>query len=283
MKKFLFILLLVLLIASLAYRIDTRKSPHELIGELMYFPSGVALRAVSMGFYAPLADLVWLRFIQYYGEHRMTNTRFELMYHILDILTTLDPRFLYAYTLGGLMLTHDAGRPDQAHTLLRKGMHENPDEWRIPFIYAFMNYVFLEEYDIARIYFGIAAQKPDAPDMPKRWHAFVTYYKLGDLETGLTLWIDFYNNTKNPEEKDIARYYIEKIKMKLDIAYLTKKVEYYSRKYGRPPYRLSELVTTGLIDSIPNEPHGGQYYIETHEVRSTWEGDLAERKSKNLQ
>jgi hypothetical protein len=272
-KRIILVLLVLLIIAGLAYLTDTTRSPHELIGELMYFHSGTALRAASMGLYAPLADLVWLRFIQYYGEHRTTDTRFELMYHILDILTALDPRFLYAYTLGGLMLTHDANRPDQARQLLKKGMYENPDEWRIPFIYAFMHYVFLQDYDVSKTYFGLAAQKPNAPDMPKRWHAFVTYYKLGDLNAGLALWIDLYNNTKNPEEREIALYYIRKIRMRLDIEYLTNKIVEFNKKYGRMPYRLSELITSGLIDNIPPEPHDGQYYIEGNEVRSTWTGE----------
>lgn len=280
MKRFIVILLLLGIIASLAYRIDAQKSPHELIGELMYFPSGFALRAVSMGFSAPLADLVWLRFIQYYGEHRLTDARFELMYHILDILTTLDPRFLYAYTLGGLMLTHDAQRPDQAQLLVKKGMIENPEDWRIPFIYAFLSYVFLQEYSTARTYFHLAAQKPGAPDMPKRWHAFVTYYKLGELRTGLALWLDLYNSTENPEEKEIARFYIEKIRMKLDIEYLTKKIEEFNETHNRIPYRLSELVMSGLIDSIPAEPHGGKYYIRERQVCSTWEDDLARKRSE---
>jgi hypothetical protein len=280
MKKFILILSLLLLIAGFSYLVDARKSPHELIGELMYFPSGIALRAGSMGYYAPLADVVWLRFIQYYGEHRLTDTRFQLMYHILDILTTLDPGFLYAYTLGGLMLTHDAQRPDQAHALLKKGMYENPEEWRIPFMYAFMNYVFLQEYHVARTYFGIAAQKPGAPDMVKRWHAFVTYSKLGDLKTGLALWIDFYEDTRNPEEKSIARYYIEKIRMRLDIEYLTEKVEEFKIRHGRQPYALSELITGATIDSIPSEPHGGRYYLDEGSVRSTWEINMKTRQDE---
>jgi hypothetical protein len=269
MKKYLFILLLVLLIASLAYRIDTRKSRHELIGELMYFPSGVALRAVSMGFYAPLSDLVWLRFIQYYGEHRLTDTKFELMYHILDILTTLDHRFYFAYSLGSLMLTHDAERPDQARQLLRKGIYANPDDWRLPFVYAFINYVFLNEYSTAQTYFRIAANKPNAPDRPKRWHAFVTYMKIGDLKTSLALWLDLYNTTDNLEEKAIAEIYIMSIKMKLDIEYLNDKVAQFNRQFGHMPSSLHQLVRTGIIDSLPEEPHGEKYLIRDGRVYST--------------
>ena len=270
-KKIVYIILLLLLIFNFSYRIDMKKSPHELIGEMMYFPSGIALRALSMGFYAPLADLVWLRFIQYYGEHRMSDAKFELMYHILDILTTLDSKFVYAYSLGALMLTHDAREPDQARNLLRKGITSNPDEWRIPFIYGFIHCVFLKEYNIAQTYFRISAMKPNAPDMPKRWAAFVTYFRLGDLKPALVLWYDLYNTTENPEEKEIAKFYINKIKMKLDIEFLNEKIEEFIKLAGRKPGNLRELITNGIVDSIPNEPHNKKYIIKKGKAYSTWE------------
>lgn len=273
MKNIIVIILLLLLIANFSYRIDLGKSPHELIGELMYFPSGTALRALSMGFYAPLSDLVWLRFIQYYGEHRMSGARFELMYHILDILTMLDKQFVHAYTLGGLMLTHDAERPDQARTLLRRGMQANPDDWRYPFMYGFIHYVFLREYNVAQAYFRISAQKPNAPDMPKRWAAFVIYYRLGDLKPALALWLDLYNNTKNPEEKTIAEHYIKKIKMKIDIELLNKRIADFTKLTGRKPFNLKELIIYGIIDSIPTEPHGCHYLLRNGEVYSTFQTD----------
>ena len=271
MKRFIIILLLILLMANFSYRVDLTRSPHELIGELMYFPSGTAIRILSIGFYAPLADLVWLRFVQYYGEHRMTDAKFEFMYHILDILTTLDPRFLYAYTLGGLMLTHDAQREDQAEKLLKKGMRKNPDEWRYPYMYGFINYVFLKEYNIAQTYFRLSSYKPNAPDIPKRWAAFTLYKKVGDLKAGLALWVDLYNSSENPEEKEIADFYIKKIKMILDIEFLNEKIEAYMKKIGRKPFNLEELITHNFIESIPDEPHGKKYIIRRGKAYSTWQ------------
>jgi hypothetical protein len=270
MKNIIVIILLLLLIANFSYRIDMKKSPHELIGEMMYFPSGIALKALSMGFYAPLADLVWLRFIQYYGEHRLSDAKFELMYHILDILTTLDSRFNYAYTLGSLMLTHDAQKPDQARILLKKGMIRNPDDWRYPFIYGFIHYVFLKEFTVAQTYFRISAMKPNAPDRAKRWAAFVSYFKTGDLKTSLALWIDLYNTTENPEEKKIAEIYIKNIKMKLDIEFLNNKIFEFTKQVGRKPFRLKELVTYGIVDSIPTEPHNKKYIIKKGKTYTTW-------------
>jgi len=270
MKKTLILLMLLVTIVGLAYLVDSKKSPHELIGELMYFPSGTALRAASMGFHAPLSDLVWLRFIQYYGEHRMTDVKFELLYHILDILTTMDERFTYAYTLGALMLTHDAQRPDQARALLRKGMQSNPDDWRLPFVYGFINYAFLADYPVARTYFRISSVKTGAPEIAKRWAAFVMYFKLGDLESSLALWVDLYNSTENPEEKVIALYYIEKITMKLHLELLNSRIEEFRKAFGRMPVDLRELVRAGLLQSIPEEPHGEEYYIKEGEAYSTW-------------
>jgi hypothetical protein len=270
MKKIVLVVVLLVLIANFAYRIDLKKSPHELVGELMYFPSGAALRALSMGFYAAVADLVWLRFIQYYGEHRMTDTRFEYLFHILDILTTLDIHFIHAYTLGALMLTHDAQSPEQARRLLKKGMRADPDAWTYPFIYGFIHYLFLKDYVVAQTYFRISAQKPRAPDMPKRWAAYTVYKKIDDLAAALALWLDLYNSSENPEEKALAKYYAEKIKMQMDIKYLDEKVTEFIKRTGNRPVHIQELVVWGIVDSLPNEPHGETYYIKQGKVYSTW-------------
>jgi len=264
------IILLVAIVVNLAYRIDIKDRRNKLIGELAYFPSGLALRALSLGFYAPLADLVWLRFIQYYGEHRMTDLQFRYMYQILDILTTLDPNFLYAYTLGGLMLTHDANQPEQALRIMKKGIIANPDDWRQPFMYAFINYVFLRQYRIAEAYFRISAQKPGVSDQPRRWAAFMRYKKMHDLETGLAMWSDLYKTTNNPEEKEISAMYIRDITMEIHLKTLNAKVAEFKTKFGRPPFQLRELVATGFIDAIPEEPHGERYVLKNGKAETTW-------------
>lgn len=270
MKKIIIILLLLALIASVSYRIDLKRSPHELVGELMYFPSGIALRAMSMGFYAPMADLVWLRFIQYYGEHKLTDLKFDMMHHILDILTTLDHRFGYAYSLGGLMLTHDADRPDQARALMLKGMRLNPDDWRIPFMYGFVHYVFLKDYDIAHTFFRLAGTKQNAPDIPKRWAAFTLHKKVGDLNRSLALWTELYRNTTNDLEKEVALMYIQDIQMELDIRFLDTRITAFREKMSRAPVDLRELIVTGVIDVLPVEPHGEQYIVRQGRAASTF-------------
>lgn len=277
-KPFIVIVLCLLIIAGLSYRIDQTKTEKGIIDELAYFPSGIGLKAISLGFYGPFADFVWLRFIQYFGQHRMSDRKYEYLFHIMDILTTLDPYFTHAYTLGALMLTNDANRPDQAKTLLFKGMRLNTDEWRYPFIYGFINYYFLEKYHAALTYFRLAAGKPGAPEMTKRWAAYVTYMKIGDLKTSLELWFDLYNSTENPEEKALAEIYIRKIKMKLDLEDLNDAIDKYEEKFNRLPEDLDDLVKGNVLDSLPREPHGKQYILLQNRAESTWELELPQNR-----
>jgi hypothetical protein len=43
------------------------------------------------------------------------------MYHALDVLTTLDPQYAYAYCAGGIILGDLATRPDLSTRLLEMG------------------------------------------------------------------------------------------------------------------------------------------------------------------
>ena len=273
MKKILLLVLLIMAMILLLYRLDTITQRTSYQDEAMYIPSIHGYSRLSLGHHALCADALWLWFVQYYGKHRLTDHRYEHMYHILDIVTTFDPAFLKAYRLGSMLLTHDAQRPDQAKTLLKKGMYSNPDDWSLPFYYGFMHFVFLGDYETAQAYFRIAAHKPGAPDMPKRWEAYVTYKKQGDLDTALELWLDLYNNTTNPEEKRVAELYIKDIYSQKYVHILNEAMQRFRDQYSRDPATLNELVEEGYLDSIPAEPHGGYYIIENGNAKGVYEDE----------
>ncbi len=50
--------------------------------ELLYYPSGLMARRAALGYETAAADIAWLRGIQYYGEHRITdqNESWELAF-----------------------------------------------------------------------------------------------------------------------------------------------------------------------------------------------------------
>lgn len=240
--------------------------------ELLYFPSGRFVREISLGFRNFAADLVWLQFIQYYGEHRMTDQKYLYLAHILDVMTTLDPKFIHAYTFGTLLLAHDAKEPEKAMKLVSKGTKENPESWEIPFIAGFVQYVFLRNYTLAGEYFAKAASKPNAPEICFKFAGYVAQ-KIPEDEIALKILSEVRQYTKNEDEKRIAKYYEKKYIMIRDLRNLNKIAKEYREKTGKfPDERLTQFVFSGFLKKIPDEPHGGFYFFDadSEKVRSSW-------------
>ena len=111
-----------------ASRVETR---------LLYIPDGEVLDRMALSFDALLADVYWIRALQHYGGTKRSEDEeksYELLGPLLDIATTLDPRFNAAYRFGSIFLTegypNGPGRPDLAIALLQKGIEEMPDKWQ---------------------------------------------------------------------------------------------------------------------------------------------------------
>src|SRR5690349_17755873 len=78
--------------------------------------SGAALRRLTVALNPIAADLYWIRAIQHYGgtKRRLAAaaatardadpTAYSQLYPLLDITTTLDPRFKVAYRFGAVFL-----------------------------------------------------------------------------------------------------------------------------------------------------------------------------------
>src|SRR5690242_2074399 len=118
--------------------------------DAVYVTSGTAVRRLSGAYNALAADAYWIRIIQYYGSTRRRLVEaargpapppmlaapphdYASLYPLLDITTTLDPRFNIAYRFGAVFLAEPypggPGRPDLAIALLEKGLRERPDKW----------------------------------------------------------------------------------------------------------------------------------------------------------
>jgi hypothetical protein len=123
-------------------QIGWQRLPHARpLDELAYYPSGQHLRPATLGHAESAADLAWLRAVQYYGEHRERDNRFERMPHIFDILTTLSPRFLSAYVFGSFALAQAGGNFAAAESLMEKGLDANPTSSELAFQAGFLYYM----------------------------------------------------------------------------------------------------------------------------------------------
>lgn len=120
-------------------RMDT-VAPHEVISdETLYFGSGKTIKRMSLGLDGLVADIYWIRTVQYFGrrfgENRQEGAvdfrklRIDLLPDFLNIIVELDPHDIPAYRFGAMFLP-DLD-PKGAIDLLERGIRDNPNEWRL--------------------------------------------------------------------------------------------------------------------------------------------------------
>lgn len=187
-----------------------RVSPLE---ELAYYPSGQHVRPSTLGHAETAADLAWLRAIQYYGQHRRTDNRFDHLYHVFDILTTLAPRFESPYVFGAFALAQEGRNFSLAEALLRKGLENNPRSGRLAFEMGFLYYVKPNGRDLARAAecFELAAQLPGRTEAARRFAAFCRQ-NSGSLAVAYALWQQVHETSPNAFMREIAEREMTRIR-----------------------------------------------------------------------
>jgi hypothetical protein len=255
--------------------IGRREAREKLIAELAYFPSGRFLDQAAIEYQNVAADFVWLRAIQYYGHHLMTDRKYEWLGHVFDILTTLDPRFVGAYHLGSMTLAWDAKQPSEAMKMLVDGMKANPMDWQLPFDAGFISYMLFEDYEAAAHFFDIASRLPDAWQVTARWAA-VSMAKAGRADVARQMWLDIYQGTENRALRALALRQLRHLVLEDGLAKLQQAVDRFREGKGRLPLGFSELVQSGLLDRMPEEPYGGRFYLDGGAVRTTTPVDRQE-------
>ena len=144
---------------------DAYRPNPDLTERVRYLPTGGFTSTACLGFDSPVADLLWIRAVLYFGSHYNESDDdgwYVWLYYLVDLVTDLEPQFLSVYKYGGTMLRIEPGWVDASNLLMAKGMEHNPDQWYFPFTIA-MNYFFRDDLERAAEYAQIAAAMPDAP------------------------------------------------------------------------------------------------------------------------
>jgi hypothetical protein len=272
------------LIYFMGNSLERRRYSGDVVEELMYFPSGRILGTASLGYDAIVADFLWLRGIQYYGEHHRSDQKYHLAKHIFSTITDLDPLFVGAYRFGAFVLAQDVGQPVAGTELLRKGIRSNPDRWELPFDLGFMYFVELDEHAKAAHFFKLASRLDDAPEVAKRFSAFA-YRKAGRNDVAKELWSEIYRSSSNSVMKVNAEYALKNIHLEEIADTLTAMIKILEDGSGMAPKSLGDLKRAGLVTRIPPDPFGGNYFLDnqTGKVLSTTRvSEEAERLRRDI-
>ena len=83
---------LALLVPVIQARIDDRLGRYRAVEEVLYLGSGEEVRRLAPGLENLMADVYWLRTVQYYGGRILQNRRFELLEPL--VLITVDDTYV---------------------------------------------------------------------------------------------------------------------------------------------------------------------------------------------
>jgi tetratricopeptide (TPR) repeat protein len=228
---------------------------------LAQLPKGEYLKPALLGYHYLGADILWLRLIQVIGKKRNSADEYEWMYHALDVITTLDPQYAYAYYAGGIILGDLANRPDLSTRLLEKGVSANPDVWNIPFLLGYNYYFLLGDPAKGAEYIMQAARLPDGPSylpgLATRMAA-----EAGNPDTALAFLEARLTDTQDPEMREVLAYRMKEVIIERDLLMLESAVEAYRTQHRALPATLTDLVVAGAFPSLPQEPFGGDYRLD---------------------
>jgi len=269
--------------AAVLHAGDARYPLPSSTERVLYLRSGRTADRLMLSFDALAADVYWIRAIQHYGRDRRstrTEGRFELLYPMLDLTTTLDPHFNIAYRFGAIFLAQPApygpNRVDQAIALLQKGLTNNPNQWKYALDIGFIYYWYgsghqdaAADFTAAAQWFDRAAAMPDAP-VWLRPLAAVTHAQGGDRAAGRRMLAELAQSEEIWIRRAAERG-LHQLHALDDIDALQGAVDRYTTMAQTPPSSWADLVRANLLrvpgNAAPADPTGVPYEYDAAAAR----------------
>lgn len=257
----------IVLAGVLQVQLDAHRPVHALEAGELYVRSSKVLDRLVLSYDALVADIYWIRAIQHFGGERRSEAavkRYDLLFPLLDLTTSLDPYFGAAYYFGSFFLAEPfpsgAGRPDLAVTLLRRAVEYQPESWRFLQHTGFIYYWYAQDFSTAAEWFRRAAALPDAPPWVRAFEA-TTRAAGGDLESSRQIWLQMIETAESDWMRETARFRLMQTEALMAIDVLERIVTGYALAHGVPPTGWTDLIREGRLRDVPLDPTGMPFVI----------------------
>jgi hypothetical protein len=275
------ILAVVLVVASMAASFVlvgriAAAYPSSPMEDVLFVSSPEFVKRASLGYSGLLADIYWMRVVQYFGrKHQRDSMEYKALAPLLDITTTLDPNLVVAYEWGSTFLDQPppsgAGDDAAAVALIRKGIRNNPSEWHLYFTLGFIQYLGQRDYLGAAKTFEEGSRISSS----RSWMKVLAAKMLtdaGSLETARYMWLNIYNESTDKNLKQNAELHLACLVVDQEIPQLESVVSEFRARTGHNPSSWGDLITSGLLRVIPRDPSGTAYVLRNdgHVVVADW-------------
>jgi hypothetical protein len=257
-----FAALLLLTVGAVSARLALEPEAGKLstIRDPGWLPSGKLLRIASLGQRLAVADLYWLKLVQYVGERVMAkNSQWDALYPLGDLVTDLDPRFAYAYQITGSDLSGLARLYPESDRILEKGMRNLPEVWALPFTYSVNKFLYEGQFDVAAAYARRAAEVGHRPHLALlAANLALVADRESEYRAAAAFLEESISQADQPELKEELAQRLTKVKTYEVLSRIERAVASFQQRGGRLPKSLDELVLGSFLPELPRDPAGGQ-------------------------
>lgn len=255
------ILLTVLAFVTIQQADMLRQRPTVL--KLGPVPNAGLLKALAGEHRVSMAFHSIVRVMFYFGSffeerfNRIQKTpEYFSMYRHLDNSVRIDPYNMDAYYFSQAAFTWELGRAKEVNKMLDYGMQYRTWDYLMPFYAGFNSAYFLKDYAKAAKYMKRAAEI-------SKNSLFTTlaaryFHEAGESELGLVF---LETMAKNAQTLKVKKIYDRRIAAFKAVRQIESAVGEFRAIHTKPPESLEDLVDSGLLPDIPQDPYGGEFYL----------------------
>ena len=267
--RLIFILLLLGLAFSVNFfKVQVRNNQIEKPRPPLYLPDVEYVRLLTLGFNNFASDILWFNTINYFGQQYIAGKDFKWLSHMCNLVTKLDEKSEAQFEFCGNLLSWMAKEPVASNELLTRAIKAHPHSWRFPYMRGFNYWYFLEDNEKAREDMILATKRPNAPEFLTSL-ASRLISKTQDPRVAIEFLQRSLNRTSDENVKNAIEEKLKRAYLNLHSELLMKAINKYQEETGKVAQSLNDLVETGFLRFIPEDPFGGTYYLKNGEIRNT--------------
>ena len=264
MRKFVLIICLIISLWFIQVPLEKMlvfKPTAEKVG---FVANPYLLRLTSADHKETVAALLAVKSLIYYGtmvdEQQKNNNipvDFDGLFQVLFAASRLDPYNMDIYYFSQSILGWKVEFVKQVVELLDYGMKFRTWDWMLPFWAGFDSVNFLQNYRAAADYYAKAGDVSTADIFSRLsarylYEANQTTHAIAYLETMV-------RGARNPSIRKTFELRLLAFKQ---VKKIEESIMQFQINEGREPIDLGELVQLNYLQSVPEDPYGGEFYLD---------------------
>ena len=269
------VLLTILLIALASLQIIAvrkatfeRKALPEGDATAYLIPSKLA-KVTMLEFDGIAADFLFAKALVFIGSTkerteipRVKPWEWKWFNELSNTITDLDPYFVDPYYFANAYLTWEGGMVQEANDLLKKGSRYREWDPYLPFFVGFNYFYFDRDNGKASEWLMTAARRPGANTLYANLAARLAY-EGKRTENAIVFLEELLSRT---DDEELQQRYKVRLEALQGIYALENAAITYKQKFHKNPRSVDDLIRTGLIKEIPQDPYGGTFYMDARGI-----------------